>query len=732
MQGARARGIINGNQRLDQPPLTDNESPPLQPAASFRPFDLATPRRGHVLTTTSEALGRPVRRAATILVRGLSSKDCTGLIDPCGMSQSDDRGACIARTGPETLAWSVVSIWLTAFATRAIGKGEGIRAATSWFFSEAAPELLQTLPIRLIAEADRSLSNCDDPTSYRQLLPYVLDPHGPGSRLSILRNADTRAARDTKRSTGAYYTPSDVATYMVREAIRPLLAQPRPPSIFDPACGTAVFLRAALAALRTAWPDKSTQALSTRLYGTDIDPLAVQAAIFVLLADCLTDALGSVSPVELWRSLRENFACVDALRLDTPQDPQPNSHTSGHIPQQSHRLPLTKLFPHIQDTPLAIVGNPPYSRLGPREDLTALASHFSTMAHRSNSGNETYPLFVEQMIRLASTPPATGTMVVPLSLACNVGPQFVALRTLIERTPGEWKFAFFDREPHALFGEDVKTRNSILFWNSTPGDSRARIHSGPLRKWRAENRAAMFSSIRFTPLSSPIRNGIPKLEGVSQGYAFDSLARRSGRFGHVYTTKRRVPLSQTIHAGQGTVFVAGTAYNFLNVFLAPPGRLVPDDIALSEHPLHAVDLPSSEHALAAFAILSSRLAYWWWRATQDGFHVTARFLAELPFGTDLFSNVVRGDLAACGHTLWSLVSEHPIISVNRGKASLAFSPNRFDRERTRIDDLLAAHVDIDRTLVRQIRLFVADTVAAAITVQQTAPPNQRISNEPPT
>ena len=125
--------------------------------------------------------------------------------------------------------------------------------------------------------------------------------------------------------------------------------------------------------------------------------------------------------------------------------------------------------------------------------------------------------------------------------------------------------------------------------------------------------------------------------------------------------------------------------------------------------------------MAAFAILSSRLAYWWWRATQDGFHVTARFLAELPFGADLFSDVVRSDLAACGHALWSLVNEYPIISVNRAKASLAFSPNKFDPQRTRAEDLLAARLGLHPTFVRKIRLFVAETVVAGTPIQQTAP-----------
>ena len=666
-----------------------------------------------MLTSTAQAFGRPIREAAKLLNLALSPKDCTGILDACGMQQTRSSETWIARTDSEMLAWLLVSIWLTAFSTRAIGREEGIRDATSWFFAETTHELLQAFSPRVEADVDRLLSKCDEASSYHQLLPYVLDPHGPGSRLSILRDVNTRAARDRKRSTGAYYTPSDVATYMVREAIRPCSTECKPPNIFDPACGTAVFLRAALASLRDTWPDLSTQTLATRLFGTDIDPLALQAANFVLLADCLVDASCSTSPIELWRDIRKNFACVDALRLDPERNTRPRSY-STHLTAEEPggRFHLTSLFPHLEDSPLAIVGNPPYTKLGPREDLPALAARFSTMAERPKPTNESFPLFVEQMIRLSSTPSAIGTMVVPLSLSCNVGPQFTALRRLIERTPGQWKFAFFDREPHALFGEDVKTRNSILFWSTEHGQKQSQILSGPLRKWRAEDRAAMFSSIRFTSISSPIRDGIPKLEGPVQARAFDSLARCNDRFGHVYRTMRRTPLAESINAGKSMIFVAGTAYNFLNVFLTPPAQSVPTGATLSQNPLHAVELPSDEHAFAAFAVLSSRLAYWWWRATQDGFHVTARYLAELPFGLEFFSNAIRGNLAVCGELLWSLVKEHLIVSLNRGKASLAFSPNEFEDERTKIDGLLASQIGLHDSLIRELHSFVADTIAA--------------------
>ena len=54
------------------------------------------------------------------------------------------------------------------------------------------------------------------------LLPYVLDPHGPGSRASILKDPKTREARDAKRQKGVFYTPSDVANYMARAVLNDL------------------------------------------------------------------------------------------------------------------------------------------------------------------------------------------------------------------------------------------------------------------------------------------------------------------------------------------------------------------------------------------------------------------------------------------------------------------------------------------------------------------------------
>jgi hypothetical protein len=164
-----------------------------------------------------------------------------------------------------------------------------------------------------------------------------------------------------------------------------------------------------------------------------------------------------------------------------------------------------------------VLGNPPYAGLGPRRDLSSLAARFETL-RAAGPGADLHPLFVEQMVRL-SAPESSGALVLPLSIAFNTRAQYAALRRLVEQTPGTWRFSFFDREPHALFGEDVKTRNAIVAWSRTNEDAGARIMTGPLLKWRGDSRARMFASIGFTEVDQPIADVIPKLGGVQQAQA---------------------------------------------------------------------------------------------------------------------------------------------------------------------------------------------------------------------
>lgn len=667
------------------------------------PASFAVPRRGHVLSTIAEEYGAPVRSAVSVLEGSLKRRPAADL-SPLMPASSQHEQAGVHRTVQERLAWSMVSAWLVAVATESLPATASLEAAAEWFHGSCDGTAVALVSSRAAKEAEAALRLIADARALFDLLPYVLDPHGPGSRLSERRDPDTGVARRRKRQNGVFYTPADVAEYMA-EATIGASAAGDPPTVFDPACGTGVFLRAALKALVRRFPRHSPHDLATHLFGTDIDPWPLDAAAFVLIADVWkAGAPRGLCPASLWKELRRNLAAIDTLRIDP-------AHADA---ARQHRVAIDVLFPALAGGPSIVIGNPPYADLGNRTDLPALSASFRTIAAKADAKAEIYLAFVEQMTRLTAGSLAGGALVLPLSIACNVGSQFTAIRKLIADTPGRWRFAFFDREPHALFGEDVKTRNAIVLWSRSGGSMDTRIETGPLRKWRGHNRAAMFRSLTFTPIGNGIQAGIPKIEGENQAQALDMLSQRWSRFEQAVVRIDRRDLTAAPFADNRTVFVGPTAYNFINVFLRPPRKLFRHELSLSEHPLYAVQCSTENEAFAAFAVLSSHLAYWWWRSHGDGFHVSRRFLEELPFGVETVTDETGIRLTDAGRALWGAMRERPIMSLNRGRTSLAYTPNGHDDLRRQADEVLAEIAGLRPAFVDELQRFTARSVSATL------------------
>lgn len=677
---------------------------------------LSVPRRGHVLSTAAELYGNPIRDAVALLAQSLACTPARDTSDYLHRQRALDHGSEVNRSEPEMAARFIVAVWVTGVATQQIPISASLREAEQWFFG---CNLIDSLTTRLTEKAtfaaERSLKANADVSAYFELLPYILDPHGPGSRLSVRRDPSTKTARTRKRADGVFYTPSDVAEFMA-EACFGTLNFSLPPSVFDPACGTGVFLRAAFGELRRRFAGTAPISLASEcLFGSDIDPWALDATTFVLLADVLSHTEKMVhTPLASWLRMRRNLARIDTLRIDPA--PQKSDGTKGY--DNAGRISISTLFPTLTRGPSIVLGNPPYADLGTRVDLPDIAKTFRTIAVKQQPGAEIYLAFIEQMVRLAAPETCAGALVLPLSIACNVGPQFTAARKLIADTRGQWRFAFFDREPHALFGEDVKTRNAIVLWSRAPHNKAASLATGPLRKWRGNSRARMFQSLRFTDVDGDIRGGIPKIDGALQANVLPILIGRWSCLEHASKAIERRPLASASNADERTVFVGPTAYNFLNVFLKPPRALLQKDAVLSEHPLHAITCASEHDAFAIFALLSSHLAYWWWHAHGDGFHVSARFLSEFPFGVEALNGPAGEALAQCGHELWSTIRTSPIISLNRGRTSLAFTPNGHDGLRRKIDEILADLARIDAEFVDELQQFTAHTVAAMLRARQ--------------
>ena len=693
-------------------------------------FDI--PRRGHVLTSVAETYGSPIREAVAILSGSLARNlSCANYFTTLFGSSFRQPQPETSRGSAEMASWAVVSMWLSAVASGALSGKTTLKEAEAWFFGPEQSVRLTSLPSnQAIRKAERKLRIHQDPTAYLQLFPYILDPHGPGSRLSVMRNPETRETQIRKREKGVFYTPADVAEYMVTSCVESIDIKEfsSPPTVFDPACGTGVFLRATLKELRRCYPERSAMQIASKcLFGVDIDPWPLNATAFLLLTDIWNDEKEKgKTPSALWRKLHRNFVCFDALCID-PAVADTNSHVipqldfkfeaGGRTTRHKDRVKISQLFPALNEGPDVIIGNPPYADLGNRDDYPALVSTFKTLSVKSHQNAEIYLAFLEQMVRLTRNDNCVGAMVLPLSLASNVGPQFTEARKLIEESPGRWRFAFFDRQPHALFGEDVKTRNTIVVWSRSKSDNNATVATGPLQKWRGESRAEMFKALQFTEIKCGIQSGIPKINGDHQAKALSVLGNRLSYLEQAVLKIGRTKLIDASKADDNTIFVGPTAYNFLNVFLKPPSSLLSSSQMLSEHSLFSISCASKDDALAVFSILSSNLAYWWWRSYDDGFHVSRRFIATLPFGPEALQGDVFKKLSSSGFELWSKIRNAPVLSNNRGRISLAYKPDNPCGIRRNADQALVILAGLDRVFIDELQHFSTHTAKATFRYQ---------------
>lgn len=712
-------------------------SPPL-PEASTKDKrilpNLDVPRHGHVLSTAAEMYGKPLRQAVRILAKSMPPSPTALQWQRLGACRRVEPGAAYGRSETELGAWFVVAAWVVGVAANAISSDAKLLDAEAWFLGGIPGGGLASLASKEArTEAERVLHAVADASAFADLLPYILDPHGEGNRLSVRRRPETATARERKKADGVYYTPGDVAAFMAAETLRHLSDDAILLTVFDPACGSGVFLRAALTELlrRNPGTDEFDLACSC-LYGTDIDPWAVSASGFVLLHACFSAVRArGIPPITAWHALRLNLAHLDALRLDPGKelchnDPQRIARLecrsrlkAGELPvvsgqtQPEGPLPFHLVFSELAEGPCVIIGNPPYADIGENGNLLSLSMRYETLQAAPRPSSDVYPLFVEQMTRLTAPNAHGGAMVLPLSIACNTGRQFLALRSHLARTPGHWRFAFFDREPHALFGEDVKTRNAIVLWSRQSADATIQISTGPLRKWRGHSRARMLDSITFTPIDVDIRPGIPKIDGKSQTTALTHLHHETHTLRHAVTSIGRSTLDVALRRDETTVYVGATAYNFLNVFLRPPPWKNNADTALTENPLHALVCPTHAIALQVFALLSSRLAFWWWHAHGDGFHVSRHVIETIPVGPAMKDEGYAQRLSSLGKALWNQVALNPVVSLNRGRTSLGFTAVSYS-ERGLVDALLVEALGLGRPFANELEQFCDNVTTARV------------------
>ncbi len=553
----------------------------------------------------------------------------------------------------ERVAWAAVAVTL-ADMIRTGTAANGNRAG-SWFGIDGHSDW---------SALDAPLNGLATEPNLLGLLPYLLDTYGRTTRLDVMRDTSLSASRAERKKMGSFYTPSDVADFMVAAIADPADAGTSEWWL-DPAVGSGVFLAAALRRYRA---EDRVSFAESRLAGCDISPQACDFTAFTLLAGVASEAR---NPLATWIAIRGNLLAVDT----------PAATRAGDLRRQ--------LAPSAG--PLRLICNPPYAT----GEVVPMADGRPTTS--------LYLPFIEMSWTIASGPDDSAVLVVPLAIGANRSADHRRCRSAMSAHGGEWTLLFFDRQPHALFGEEAKTRATIAI--RRPGPTPSVIRTSRLLKWTSRQRETIFTEARAAAMGQvPIARLVPKLGSEAEVALYRALESHRLRSG-----ARPEPSKATASEIVGTalspdVFVAGTAYNFLNIF-----RNYPDQLSwrgtLSASGINRLRCASIHEADIVTAILSSRMAYWLWHVECDGFHVPAWFLAELPLLNLRLPQKSADELAALGRSAWAGLQQDVICSANRDRLTFAFRPTMIGDVRSAIDTLLADLIGIDADTVGMLRDF---------------------------
>lgn len=579
--------------------------------------------------------------------------------------------------------------WIIGRALGILPKQALLNDAENWFKgyspSFCLSRELNEQTQRAILEPLRDL---DYDCRFVDILPYATEVFETSDELLKAFGASRRS----KRATGIFYTPSDVSDYIVSNVCSLSNdAQADSQSTWlDPACGTGTFLISVLYKIAADFApladEEALRYVTNCLYGIDISPLALQSAAYGIALACGTERLfKQVTLQQALYSIGKNLAARDATDIESHND-------------------LSQLFPSLKTGADFIVSNPPYVK-GLVKPADTQQSLFTNSERGRMKAENSYIVFIRMLATLSNLQHGAGGMVVPMSVAYSTRKECQAARKFM-RSGDKWWLAHFDRTPDSLFGDDVKTRNTIIFF-ARPKNCDGTIYTTNLIRWSSRSRTELFNSISFS--RTP-----PSL-------CFDLIPKVGDEFGQnlllLISNRCRGTLGQSIIRIDSYSSItgrrlrnAGTAYNWL------PFEIVSQDseqIRGKTKEKYTYWLTRIADDLSvAFALTQSRYAYWLWRTWGDGFHLTNQFITSLPLSPSDFSNNARNRLMFLGETLWKEMLENKVISSNAGITSISYCPYISDNLLDEIDSLITSQYSFPIEATLYLSDFIKQTVVA--------------------
>ena len=620
---------------------------------------------------------------------------------------------------------AILSVWLMAVSTGYLINKSKLYDSISWFINGKDTLNLKIINNWLSSVDISPIQNLRYDDRFLEIFPYLLEIFETNNEIFL--RGDQRLK---KRKHGIFYTPSDVAFYMVKSSAENIRNDYLSSRWIDPSCGTGVFLRTIMEYylkqnIISCNISSLVSFFTQHIYGIDISKSAVQSSVFTILTFCLSESRDKIiSPWNEWQKIRGNIVVYDSTkiknnqsksidinfkkrRIDTKTKCNFDLNNENCIKEPMDSTSIMDIFPEIEDGFTHFVTNPPYSKKV-AEISRIQKPLFNKQIKTNPSTYSSFLDFIRMMWLFCNSEKRSCSIVVPLSITYNSAKSFVDLRKQIDRTKGHLYFANFDRTPDSLFGDDVKTRNTIIFYYSNfLKDNCTNFYTTSLLRWNSRKRRYLFKNISFIKLKrGNISQLIPKIGSEVEAEVYKKLLRLRGKCKTniaVDFLKKGEPYKYHIYKGK-------TSYNWLSVYLTNPYSELQEP---SKHTtLDVMYFHKKEDALLIFGLLLSKISYWLWRVEGDGFHLTKNFIMKLPFLCNEFSPKEKDTIINNAIELWNKMREKPITTKNSDVVSVTYCPYNIGNNLDIIDKIILKHYGFRQEYHCYFKDFVNNTIIA--------------------
>jgi methylase of polypeptide subunit release factors len=271
----------------------------------------------------------------------------------------------------------------------------------------------------------------------------------------------------------------------------------------------------------------------------------------------------------------------------------------------------------------AIIGNPPYV------EYKEVKETYRVKGFATEECENLFAFFYERCVALGNKSARIG-MIIPVASVCT---DAYAVLQKIWMASGNLIVSNFNDRPGKLFEGLEHIRLAIVLLSKSALEKRG-VHTTRYNKWNTEARSFLFQILRFTDVTTRLRNeAIPKLGTELE---LDILSRTASQKKYLENFVSKTSPHQIYYTRKLSGFVQ--ILNFIPSILDSRGR------KREPSELKSIPLATKQHRDVFLALLNSSLFYWFLTVWSDCRNLNRREVYGLPFDLDKAINEIRSRL----------------------------------------------------------------------------------------